>query len=120
MKFLADESCDSVIVRALCKEGHNVYSISETSPGIADSTVLNKTIREGRILLTEDKDFGQLVFASQIIPIGIIFLRFSSNARSSMPATIVNLVNRYGDNLFGCFVVLQPGKIRITKIPGHL
>lgn len=59
MRFLADESCDFAIVRALRAEGFDVLAISELSPRASDETVIDLAVRENRVLLTEDKDFGQ-------------------------------------------------------------
>jgi predicted nuclease of predicted toxin-antitoxin system len=63
VKFLADESCDFVIIRALRGAGFDVVASAEIIPGAKDVEVLKKAQTEGRILLTEDKDFGQLVWA---------------------------------------------------------
>ncbi len=116
MKFLADESCDFIIVRALRQQGYDVTTISEISPGIDDHSVINRAIHENRILLTEDKDFGQLVFASEIVPLGVIYLRFPARARKDMSKIIMELLKEHGKSLQGCFIVLQPGKIRIARI----
>lgn len=61
MRFLADESCDFAVVRALREAGHDVLAIREVSPRAEDSAVVDRAHREERVLLTEDKDFGQLV-----------------------------------------------------------
>jgi predicted nuclease of predicted toxin-antitoxin system len=64
MQFLADESCDFAVVRALRVAGHDVLVAAEILPRAEDQDVLRMALDEGRILLTEDKDFGQLVFSS--------------------------------------------------------
>ena len=68
MRFLADESCDFAVVRALREAGHDVAAVRELSLGVADDVVINLAVRENRILLTEDKDFGQLVYAHAANP----------------------------------------------------
>lgn len=115
MKFLADESCDFAIVRALRKAGYDVLAISEISPGAEDVEVLNLAAQEKRILITEDKDFGQLVFAHCRISSGVIFLRYPSTVRLQFSREIVKSVKRHGDKLSDTFTVIQPGKIRIIK-----
>jgi predicted nuclease of predicted toxin-antitoxin system len=62
MKLLADESVDQQIVDRLRKDGHEVWYVTEMEPGISDDLVLKKTNQEMAILLTADKDFGELVF----------------------------------------------------------
>lgn len=60
MRFLADESCDFAVVRALRAAGHEVVAIAEISPRATDEAVVEIAVREERILLTEDKDCGSL------------------------------------------------------------
>ena len=64
LRFLADESCDFAAVRALRTEGFDVLSVAEALAGADDVDVIALALRERRILLTEDKDFGQLVYAA--------------------------------------------------------
>lgn len=74
LKFLADESCDFTIVRCLRNAGYHVKSIAEDMPGISDSEVLHKARQENCILLTEDKDFGEWIYAHGSVIEGLIFL----------------------------------------------
>jgi len=62
MKFLADECCDTAMILHLREEGHDVVSIQEEAPGIPDSEILLGAYNQKRILITEDKDFGELVY----------------------------------------------------------
>ena len=64
MRFLADESCDFSVVRALRSADHDVVAIAEVSPREEDDAVMERAVRAGRILVTEDKDFGQLDWGS--------------------------------------------------------
>jgi predicted nuclease of predicted toxin-antitoxin system len=63
MRFLADESCDFAVVRALRSADHDVLAIAEVSQREEDQDVMERAVRENRVLITEDKDFGQLVYA---------------------------------------------------------
>lgn len=65
MEFLADESFDFRLVRALRAAGHSVTSVLETRPEADDATVIRLAAESGRVLLTKDKDFGWLVYVSQ-------------------------------------------------------
>jgi hypothetical protein len=62
LKFLADECCDVGLVSSLRKEEHDVQYVLEIQRGGSDDVVLRQAYQEERILLTEDKDFGELVF----------------------------------------------------------
>ena len=117
MRFLADESCDFQVVRALRKAGHDVLAIINISPRADDSEVLKLAARDERILITEDKDFGQLVFAQSRPAGGVILLRYPSPVRREFSKEIVKLVKQLEDKLIGRFIVIQPGRIRITQIP---
>ena len=59
MRFLADESCDFSVVRALRSADHDVVAIAEVFPREEDDAVMERAVRGGSILITEDKDFGQ-------------------------------------------------------------
>jgi predicted nuclease of predicted toxin-antitoxin system len=117
VRFLADESCDFAVVKMLRAAGHDVAAIAEMSARATDEVVMELAIREARILLTEDKDFGQLVHANQAETGGVFLLRFPASARASLPGAVTELVEQRGEELLGCFVVLQPGRIRIRRHP---
>ena len=117
MRFLADESYDFSVVRALRSADHDVVAIAEVSPREEDDAVMERAVRGGRILLTEDKDFGQLVYAKLQKTGGVIFIRFPARVRRSLPATVVEVVRRRGQRLIGSFTVLQPGRVRTGPRP---
>ncbi len=75
MRFLADESVDRQIVERLRQDGHDVAYVAEMSPGLVDETVLNQSREAARILITADKDFGELVFRRRQIAMGVLLVR---------------------------------------------
>ena len=117
MRFLADESCDFAVVRALRRAGFDVLCISESTPRAEDSEVIRLALREERILLTEDKDFGRLVYSHGQETLGVIFLRFPTFARRQISRDVVNLVKQQGEKLARSFITVQPGRIRISHAP---
>ncbi|MFN3761759.1 MAG: DUF5615 family PIN-like protein, partial [Anaerolineae bacterium] len=76
LRFLADESCDFAVVRALRADGYDVVAVSDVTRRSTDREVIAKAYNENRILITEDKDFGWLVFASHADGAGVILIRF--------------------------------------------
>jgi len=118
MLFLADESCDFAVVRALREAGHDVVAVAEISPRAEDQRVIETAFKENRVLLTEDKDFGQLVFAHKKGSAGIILVRYPSNARKTLAASVVDLVAAKAEIVQEQFVVLRPGRLRIVPKPG--
>lgn len=113
MRFLADESCDFSVVRALRAAGHDVLAVAELLSGSDDAIIMNLGLRENRILLTEDKDFGQLVCAHSQQSSGVILIRYPATARRTLPEAVVTLVLRPAADLSVSFVVMSPGRVRI-------
>jgi predicted nuclease of predicted toxin-antitoxin system len=66
MKFLADESCAGPVIQALREAGHDVLAIAEAARGAVDEAVMARALGERRILITEDPDFGELVYARDL------------------------------------------------------
>jgi uncharacterized protein with PIN domain len=89
MNFLADESCAGPVIRALREAGHDVVAIAEVAKGATDEHVLEGALNEKRVLITEDRDFGELVYARGRSSAGVILVRFHSRARRAKPATVV-------------------------------
>jgi predicted nuclease of predicted toxin-antitoxin system len=117
MRFLADESCDFRVVRALRAAGHDVTVVSEVAQGAEDPAVIDIAVREGRVFVTEDRDFGQLVYAAGKPAPGVILLRYPSAARRNLPALVVDTVAKHGEKLRDRFVIVQPQRIRFGVIP---
>jgi predicted nuclease of predicted toxin-antitoxin system len=113
LRFLADESCDFAVVRALREDGFDVVAVSEVTHRSDDRELIEQADREKRILLTEDKDFGWLVFVSHADSAGVVLLRFPGNARQVLATAVRRLVREQGEALLESFVVVQPGYVRI-------
>lgn len=96
MNFVADESCAGPVVRALREAGHDVVAIAEVAKGATDEEVLNRALNEKRVLITEDRDFGELVYAHGRPSTGVILVRFHSRARRAKPPTVVGAVAKLG------------------------
>jgi len=83
-----------------------------------DQEVMNLSAREERVLITEDKDFGQLIYAHGTPSRTVILTRYPVTIRQRLSGDIVKLVQQKGEALQGSFVVLEPGRVRITRLPG--
>ena len=115
MRFLADESCDFVVVKALRAAGHDVSAVAEVIPRAEDESVLALAHSAGRVLLTEDKDFGKLAYADGKKTAGVVLIRFSAGARGTLGQAIVDLARELGDRMIGAFVVVEPGRARLSR-----
>lgn len=117
MRFLADESCDFAVVRALRDAGHDVVAVCEEQPSLPDSAVLAWAEREARIVLTEDKDFGTLVYARLQDTAGVVLLRFPSADRERIGAAAQDCASQIAERMIGAFVVLEPTNTRVSRLP---
>jgi predicted nuclease of predicted toxin-antitoxin system len=117
LSFLADESCDFAVVRVLRAHGYDVRAVSEEMCRSVDRELLQIAQQENRILVTEDKDFGWLVFVERSDSAGVVLLRFPAGSRAELCATVDRLVSEHADALREAFTVVQPGRIRITRRP---
>lgn len=117
LRFLADESCDFLVVRALRADGYDVLAVSEYTQRSDDRELIEQSYRENRIVLTEDKDFGSLVFVSQVATAGVILIRFPGNRRETLVQTMRRFIQDKVDEIPGAFVVIQPGHVRISRNP---
>jgi predicted nuclease of predicted toxin-antitoxin system len=119
MRFLADECCDFAAVRTLRGHGHDVLAVSEFQRRSVDKDVMDLALAEDRILLTEDKDFGWLVFEGRVDSPGVILIRFPASARRLLAEAVLKLVDEHASQLVGAFAVLRPGAARISFGPHH-
>lgn len=117
MRFLADESCDFAVVRTLRTAGHDVLAVSEFRHRSIDEELLETARKEGRIPLTEDKDFGWLAFVARAESAGVVLIRFPAGIRRKLATSVTRLVTEHGDELKGPFAVLRPGSVRISRPP---
>lgn len=116
MKFLVDECCSSDLVLKLRNGGHDVIYVMEFKPSSSDKEVLDKAYSEKRILITEDKDFGELVFRLKKPACGIILLRFGISDRNLKWPRIKKLIEIKSENLKDKFVVVDKDKIRLLDL----
>jgi predicted nuclease of predicted toxin-antitoxin system len=112
VRFCADECCDEGLVAALRADQHDVLYIAESMRGASDEEVLARAHREKRVLLTEDKDFGELVYRLQLPAHGIVLLRFDRRGRVRKVPRLRALVSYHGERLVGMFVTLEADKVR--------
>lgn len=115
MRFLADESCDFAVVTALRTAGHDISAIAEINPGAEDDAVLALARSEARVLLTEDKDFGLLAYAGGHETAGVVLIRFPAGVRGALGQAIVDVVTELGDRIASAFVVVEPGRARLSR-----
>ncbi len=117
MNLLADESVDRPIVERLRQEGHVVAYVAEFSPGITDDEVLQVANNSGALLLTADKDFGELVYRQGRVHAGVILLRLAGLPSAAKPNIVADVCRDHAPELAGAFTVVSPGMVRIRRGP---
>ena len=116
MRFLADECCDGGVVRALRDHGHDVFSVAESLPGASDDALLALAFEEERLVLTEDRDFGELVHRLRLPSHGVVYLRFGVEDRAEKAPRLVEVVDTLAERLPGAFVVLEKDRVRLRPL----
>jgi predicted nuclease of predicted toxin-antitoxin system len=113
MRFLADEGIDRSIVNGLRILGFEVHYVIEDARSLDDDILLQIALDENRILITRDKDFGELVFRLNKVHAGVILIRLEGNSTQERADIVCKLVKQYQDQLPKSFSVIQKGIIRI-------
>lgn len=116
MRFLANENFPLDAVEALRQQGHDVIWIRTESPGISDAEVLSRAQEEDRILLTFDKDFGELAFRIKLpATSGIVLFRITAPS-SVVVAQKVIVALALREDWAGHFSVIEDDKIRMRRL----
>jgi predicted nuclease of predicted toxin-antitoxin system len=115
MNLLADESIDGQIVYRLRQDGHQVHYVAEMEPGISDDTVLDLANRETALLLTADKDFGELAYRQGRITFGIVLVRLAGLLSTHKADIVSSILHQRLKELQHAFTVITPGTVRLRR-----
>ena len=115
MKFLADENIGYKIIKPLRELGFDIKSILEINKGLADLKVLSLADKENRVLITTDKDFGELVYVNKLIHSGVILLRLNDDSSENKLKVLRKLFEMHLKQLGKAFTVVTESKVRIRK-----
>lgn len=117
MKFLLDVHVGTSIAKALRKEGHDVLQAAFAHQDWSDRRLLDLAVQEQRILVTEDRDFSDLVYAHAApAPPAILYLRCEPEDQPMMADRVLASLDT--DKLQGHMVVIRPGSTRYRPLPG--
>ncbi|WP_158816216.1 DUF5615 family PIN-like protein [Methylocapsa sp. S129] len=116
MRFLADENFPGAAVEAVREAGHDIVRVTTAAPGASDADVLAWAAREGRVVLTFDKDFGELAKASRLPnPCGVILFRIPLRAPGDVGRRLADLIASR-DDWGGHFTVIERGRVRMRSL----
>jgi len=113
VRFIIDESAGVAVVEYLRGVGHDVLAVAEAMLQADDQDILGRAASEGRILVTNDKDFGELVYRSGQEHCGVLLLRLRDESPSGRVRVVKAVLAQYGDRLVGHFIVATEGGVRI-------
>jgi predicted nuclease of predicted toxin-antitoxin system len=115
MRFLVDECTGPRVADWLRDEGHEAFSVFDQAKGISDEAVLAKANSEDWILITNDKDFGEMIFRERRPHQGVIFLRLEDERASSKIDVLRKLLQNHSEKLPGKFVTVSETKVRFAR-----
>ena len=113
MNLVADEGVDRPVVERLRRDGHNVVYVAELSPSAVDEEVLQQANARGAVLVTSNKDFGELVFRQGRVHSGLVLLRLAGLANATKAEIVAEVCRTRAAELIGAFSVVSPGQVRI-------
>lgn len=114
MNLLADEGVDGPVVERLRQDGHTVLYVAEMEPGISDQEILRKANEHLSLLVTADKDFGEMVFRQNRLSAGgVVLIRLAGLSAERKAEVVSQVLRDRGTELPQTFSVISPGRVRI-------
>ena len=116
MRFLADENVSRILIDNLRSRGLEVIAVAESRPGASDKDIIEAAHTQQCIVITEDRDFGELVIRQRLAVAGLILLELDRLSNAVEAQTVADFISTHVDRLVGNLVVLEPGRIRIRPL----
>ncbi|MBI5471166.1 MAG: DUF5615 family PIN-like protein [Ignavibacteriae bacterium] len=117
MKFLVDECTGPAVAQYLSTKQFEVFSVYDQDPGMLDDDILEKAFHENWILITNDKDFGEMIFRQRRPHAGDVFLRLADERNTNKIDVLENLLRNHVRRLENSFVVVTERRVRFAV--GH-
>lgn len=112
MRFLVDENLGNRFNNLLLQAGYDATFVGNIMRGFSDNKVLEKAKNEKRVIITDDKDFGELIFRLKMPAIGVILFRTSAKNTEKRFGMVKDIL----DKAEGKFIVVEEGRIRVRKL----
>jgi len=116
IKFIADVNIEKVIVNYLTEEGYGIKWVPDFNCEIHDEELLKLANKEKRVLITNDKDFGELTFLQKKISAGIILIRTKGQKAEDKLKLMKKLLQQHKDKLLNHFVIITEKKFRFISM----
>jgi len=115
MRFLIDECTGPSVAKWLSDQGHDVFSVYDEARGIDDDQVIQMALDQERVLVTNDKDFGEKVYRDNRPHVGIILLRLEDERFASKIQVLSHLLDEYSEKISGSFTVVSEQRVKFSK-----
>lgn len=116
MKFLAHENIEQPVVDSLRAAGHDVACVAAVAPGVSDEELLRLANAESRLVLTNDKDFSELVYREGRVAQGIVLLRLATENGIEKAERFAAILPSIEKRLPGHFAVLTEQRVRLRPL----
>jgi predicted nuclease of predicted toxin-antitoxin system len=117
MTIVADESVAAAILERLRQDGLTVQAVRDFAPATTDKVILETADKANVLLLTEDKDFGEMVYRQNASHHGVVLIRLAGLSRALRAALVSEAIKLHAAEFLGAFTVVAPGGIRIRPAP---
>ena len=115
MRFLVDECTGPAVASWLRDRNHDVFSVFDEARGMDDDGVISKALDENRILITNDKGFGDKVYRDGRLHKGVILLRLEDERPASQIRVLSRLLENYSSRIPDSFLVVTERQVRFAK-----
>ncbi len=116
LKFLVDECAGRKLYNSLKENGFDTEFVADKFLAADDSVILTYAEKENRVLITNDKDFGELLFRLNSPSSGVILLRLRADTSENRRKVVLHTISNFKDKLSSHLVVVNESKIRICKL----
>ena len=113
LKIIMDVGVGKLSEEWLSQQGHDVLATRTIDPRMGDNEILDIAAQETRLVITMDKDFGELVYKHKAAHAGVLLLRLEDATGVEKVQVITEIFSQHGDKLFGSFSVYKNGRLRI-------
>lgn len=115
---MADECVSARLVKLLREAGHDVAYVAEMAASAADTEIIGLARRENRLLLTDDKDFGELIIRRRWAVPGVVLMRIASEQPQTRWKRLEAAIAHFNEGLYGRYVVIEESRFRFRPLRG--
>lgn len=114
--IIADENLHQQFIDHLAEEGYELFCIRDQMNGVSDFEIASFARYKQGLIITEDKDFGELVYAHNMRGITVVFLRYNKMELAKVADSLSRIVKEYYDKTESYYITITANKIRISKL----